>query len=343
MARGVPDTDGCLAWAVPLPRGALLDRLPCHGSPPCRRAQVQFVAGILDILWPKVRVAVVAEVRRQSAAPIAAALGQTGGLVTSLDIEHLDLGPLPPRLDSVRALLTTADELILETPLFWGSEVVARVVARVRVPGVGAVVEVPLEVRNVQFRALARIVVAPLVESLPCVGGVSVTLMEAPHIDAEVRVAGSPDLGALPFVPAAMMVAMRTVVGRMLVYPNSMSFPVMDAYGLPPPPLGMLRVTVVSGTNLKSSLFDTVDPFCVLEVRDGRPLRTRTVDDNPNPEWDETFDFVVDDPRTQSLRIAVRDEDVLASSIVGIAAVVLKDAGALRVCVVGGRVGVGVS
>lgn len=34
------------------------------------------------------------------------------------------------------------------------------------------------------------------------------------------------------------------VMEMLIVYPNKMDFPVMEDFGIPPPPLGMLEITV---------------------------------------------------------------------------------------------------
>lgn len=39
-----------------------------------------------------------------------------------------------------------------------------------------------------------------------------------------------------------------------------------------------------------------------LSVREGTVLRTRTVDNDLNPTWDQRFNLLVDDADTQSLR-----------------------------------------
>ena len=39
-----------------------------------------------------------------------------------------------------------------------------------------------------------------------------------------------------------------------------------------------------------------------LSVREGRVLRTRTIDNDLNPKWDQSFNLLVDDLDTQSLR-----------------------------------------
>ena len=51
----------------------------------------------------------------------------------------------------------------------------------------------------------------------------------------------------------------------MLIYPNSMTFPIMDDSGIPPPPQGMLVIKVVRATKLGSPGISKIDPF--VEVR----------------------------------------------------------------------------
>ena len=52
----------------------------------------------------------------------------------------------------------------------------------------------------------------------------------------------------------------------MLVYPNKMDFPVMENFGVSPPPLGMLEVTIERAEGLPNSDFlSKSDPYC--EVR----------------------------------------------------------------------------
>ncbi len=56
-----------------------------------------------------------------------------------------------------------------------------------------------------QMRAVARITASPVVETLPCVGGVSITLLRVPHFDASFKIADSFDFMALPFVHEAIV------------------------------------------------------------------------------------------------------------------------------------------
>uniref|UniRef100_A0A1D1ZVZ1 Extended synaptotagmin-3 n=1 Tax=Auxenochlorella protothecoides TaxID=3075 RepID=A0A1D1ZVZ1_AUXPR len=287
--------------------------------------RVQFITSILGLLWPTLSSAVYKEVLVQAKQPLEDACKMTNGLVASLAITKLDLGTIPPRLDSFKTMHSESDELILEAPLFWGSDLKAAVSAVLKVGKFG-LIEVPVEIANVQIKALARITIKPLVETLPCFGGITLSLMEAPHVDLDVHLAGSADLLALPLVPEAVKLAIKIFAGQMLVYPNEISVPIMENFGVPPPPQGMLHVTVVNGKNLKSSWFDKVDPFVKVEVREGKGLQTTTIDNNSHPEWNETMLFVVDDPLKQSVKICVMDEDVMSSDVVGVAEVPLKGA-----------------
>ncbi|RMZ55528.1 hypothetical protein APUTEX25_000111, partial [Auxenochlorella protothecoides] len=275
--------------------------------------RVQFITSILGLLWPTLSSAVYKEVLVQAKQPLEDACKMTNGLVASLAITKLDLGTIPPRLDSFKTMHSESDELILEAPLFWGSDLKAAVSAVLKVGKFG-LIEVPVEIANVQIKALARITIKPLVETLPCFGGITLSLMEAPHVDLDVHLAGSADLLALPLVPEAVKLAIKIFAGQMLVYPNEISVPIMENFG------------VVNGKNLKSSWFDKVDPFVKVEVREGKGLQTTTIDNNSHPEWNETMLFVVDDPLKQSVKICVMDEDVMSSDVVGVAEVPLKGA-----------------
>ena len=51
-----------------------------------------------------------------------------------------------------------------------------------------------------QLRAVSRITLSPIVETLPCVGGVSVTLLESPYFDACFSLINHYDILALPII-----------------------------------------------------------------------------------------------------------------------------------------------
>lgn len=67
-------------------------------------------------------------------------------------------------------------------------------------------------------------------------------------------------------------------------------------------PQGILSVTVVKATSLKNKeLIGKSDPYVRLYVRPMFKVKTKVIDDNLNPEWNEKFDLIVEDKETQSV------------------------------------------
>ena len=62
-----------------------------------------------------------------------------------------------------------------------------------------------------QMRGLARITLKPLTDELPCIGAVTVTLMDAPYVDFTLRLMGSFDLMQIPGVNYALSYGMEMV------------------------------------------------------------------------------------------------------------------------------------
>ena len=67
---------------------------------------------------------------------------------------------------------------------------------------------------------------------------------------------------------------LQYVLEGMLVYPNKMDFPVMENFGVSPPPLGMLEITIERAEGLINSDFlSKSDPYCEVlsAAHPGRP------------------------------------------------------------------------
>lgn len=291
----------------------LKDTSPALVQPDYERAL--FINKILQLLWANLSPAIHKEVIKQADAPIKEAMSKIP-IIEDLRIDTLDLGTRPFRIDSFKSYKTNEDEVIIEAPLFWGGDVRLRVTTVARIGKY--FVDLPIDVGNIQLKALARITLKPLVETLPCVGGVKFSLLEEPIVDFDLNVLGSPDILALPIITLATRAALKLVAGKLIVFPNEMTFPILENFGLPFPPAGMLQVKVIRGKNLKSTLLDVIDPFVVVQVKPDRFARTTTKQDSPNPEWNEQLDVVVDEPvESQYLKISVFDDDLMKADVVG--------------------------
>ena len=319
--------------AVPKSKRRLLaDTSPALVQPDYER--VRFLNRLLSQLWPHLSPAIHKKVMEQSAAAIQGAIKRIP-LVKNVRIDVLDLGTRPFRVDSFKSYVRHNDDnwIMFEAPLLWGGDMRVRVVVEVSFFGL-FVVGIPVEVANVQIKALARVTLYPLVEQLPCVGGASVCLLEEPTVDLDLHILDSPDLLSLPPIPVVLGLLKSQLASKILVYPNEMSFPILPNYGLPTPPIGVVRISVLYGISLKSSWLDEIDPFVSCELRPGRVRSTAALDNEQNPVWkDEEFDMLVDDLETQSVTIELYDQNNLAApGLVGAVVVPLQEMLAAGLC-----------
>lgn len=57
---------------------------------------------------------------------------------------------------------------------------------------------VPIMMKNVQMHAVARITFRPLVETLPCLGAIQISLINPPHLDMDLIFINKIDMMAVP-------------------------------------------------------------------------------------------------------------------------------------------------
>ena len=71
-------------------------------------------------------------------------------------------------------------------------------------------------------------------------------------------------------------------------------------------PQGKLTVTVKKANNLiNADVFGKSDPYVVLHIRPMFKVKTKVIDNNINPEWNETFEVIAEDKETQFLVLEV--------------------------------------
>lgn len=228
------------------------------------------------------------------------------------------IGTAPPRCGGFKVVPTSEDEVLLETDLVWGSNATLDVTAVLRFGALRLVV--PLQLANITFKAHVRLEMRPLVDKIPCIGAVAISLLRLPTIDCKLVLAKGVDIMALPFVPQLLNLALKVVLepvtipflnkplvpGVGLITPNTMAFPLMPNFGLAPPPKGAIKVTVLRLDGIKGGN----DLYCKLEVRRGRFKQTRVITGSNSPEFNEDFALIVDSFETDTLRVLVYNDDL---------------------------------
>ncbi|WIA39496.1 hypothetical protein OEZ86_005594 [Tetradesmus obliquus] len=284
---------------------------------------------MIRLLWPKLTSAILLEVVKAVKPIVQQNLNAIPGVLSLIDditlgpysimdADHLDphiadkyftLGEHPVRVAGMKVYSTAEDTCIMEMPLIWGSNAVFDVQVYLKL-GPARVV-IPVHISHIQYKALARVVLN-MVDTIPCIGGATLSLLQPMHLDYSLRLFNGPDMMALPGVKQAVDWAIGMVLKDVLLYPNSVSVPLMTNFGVPPEPQGMVKVTLTKIENLKTTdLLTKGDPYVVFEIREGRVQRSKTVKSSNNPVFNQEFFTVVDDFQQQKLSIKVYDYDRL--------------------------------
>jgi Ca2+-dependent lipid-binding protein len=74
--------------------------------------------------------------------------------------------------------------------------------------------------------------------------------LQVPHLDLCLKLIKGVDIMALPIIKDVVRFGLQHVLNGMLIYPNSLSFPIMPNFGVPPPPKGALNVKLLRAENL---------------------------------------------------------------------------------------------
>nr|ACJ85790.1 unknown [Medicago truncatula] len=115
----------------------------------------------------------------------------------------------------------------------------------------------------------------------------------------------------------------NTIVTDMLQWPHRIVVPLggipVDISDLELKPHGSLKVTIVKATDLKNmEMIGKSDPYVVLYIRPLFKVKTKVINNNLNPVWDQTFELIAEDKETQSLILGVFDEDIGQDKRLGI-------------------------
>lgn len=71
-------------------------------------------------------------------------------------------------------------------------------------------------------------------------------------------------------------------------------------------PEGKLKVTVVKANDLKNmDMIGKSDPYVVVYIRPLFKVKTKVIDNNLNPVWNQTFELIAEDRETQALTVEV--------------------------------------
>ncbi|OAY77231.1 Synaptotagmin-5, partial [Ananas comosus] len=273
-------------------------------------------------IWPYVNEAA-SELIRSSVEPV---LEQyRSAILDSLKFSKLTLGTVAPQFTGVSIIEDDESGITMDLELNWDAN--PNLVLDIRTK-LG--LSLPIQVKDIGFTGVFRLIFRPLVDQFPCFGAVCYSLREKKKLDFKLKVVGG-EISSLPGISDAIERTIRDAVEDTLTWPVRKVVPILpgDYSDLELKPVGTLEVKLVQARDLTNKdLVGKSDPFAILYIR---PLRDRMktskiINNDLNPIWNEHFEFIVEDINTQNLTVKIYDDDgVQASELIGCAQVRLKD------------------
>ncbi|KAK6239950.1 hypothetical protein QUC31_005419 [Theobroma cacao] len=294
--------------------------------------QVKWLNKQLSKLWPSVAEAASAVIK-ESVEPLLEEYRPPG--ITSLKFSKLSLGTVAPKIEGIRVQSLKKGQITMDIDLRWGGDpsIILGVEAAL-------VASIPIQLKDLQVFTVIR-VIFQLAEEIPCISAVVVALLSEmipfqedvidgwslyqpkPRIDYTLKAVGG-SLTAIPGISDMIDDTVDTIITDMLQWPHRIVVPIggipVDTSELELKPEGKLTVTVVKAIDLKNmEMIGKSDPYVVVHIRPLFKVKTKVIENNLNPVWNQTFELIAEDRETQALTVEVFDQDIGQDKRLGIA------------------------
>ncbi|XP_028760756.1 synaptotagmin-5 isoform X1 [Neltuma alba] len=286
------------------------------------RQKVSWLNAHLAKIWPYVNEAA-SELIKTSVEPV---LEQYRPIIlASLKFSKFTLGTVAPEFTGVSIIEDEGSGVTMELEMQWdGNQSIILDINTL----VG--VSLPVQVKNIGFTGVFRLIFKPLVDEFPGFGAVSFSLRQKKNLDFTLKVIGG-DISTIPGLYDAIEGTIRDAVEDSITWPVRKVIPILpgDYDDLELKPEGVLEVKLVQAKELTNKdIIGKSDPYAELYIR---PLRDRiktskTINNDLNPIWNEHFEFIVEDASTQHLVVKVFDAEGLQSAdLIGCARISLSE------------------
>ncbi|XP_074856948.1 extended synaptotagmin-3 isoform X2 [Carettochelys insculpta] len=183
-------------------------------------------------------------------------------------------------------------------------------------------------VKGVQLHGTLRIILEPLMADVPFFGALTLFFVQKPYL--EINWIGLTNLLDAPGISLMSDTIIQNLIASRLVLPNRISIPLnknMNTSQLRfPLPYGVVRVHLLEAENLvqKDHFRGKSDPYGILRVGLVE-FRSKTIQRNLNPIWNEIYEFVVHEVPGQDLEVDLYDEDADKDDFLGSLFISLTD------------------
>ena len=224
-----------------------------------------------------------------------------------VSLHQLDFGSIAPLVGSIQVYdeeFTKRDEIIMDMELYYAGNSNFSVTVKDHVAA---------KLSDVQFFGHSRLVLSPLSKQMPLIDAIQFYFTRAPQIFWR----GKKLLYLLEF-PKVNDMIMEQVLDQMakfVIFPNAFCKQLRDKskdkFTIQSPIAdGVLRIAVRGARNLANKdTFGKSDPYCVTVVG-STSFKTKVVEDNLNPVWNEFYELPIYNPAGMSVDFFLFDEDV---------------------------------
>ncbi|KAL2228847.1 UNVERIFIED_CONTAM: Synaptotagmin-5 [Sesamum indicum] len=234
-------------------------------------------------------------------------------ILASLGFSKFTLGTVAPQFTGVSIIEDGSEGITMELEMQWDGN--PSIILDIKTY-LG--VSLPVQVKNIGFTGVFRLIFRPLVDEFPCFGAVCFSLRQKKKLDFTLKVIGG-DISTIPGLSDAIESTIRDAVEDSITWPVRKVIPILpgDYSDLELKPVGTLEVKLVQAKELTNKdIIGKSDPFAVLYVRPlrDRMKKSRTINNQLNPVWNEHFEFVIEDASTQHLVVKIYDDEGLQSA-----------------------------
>ncbi|KAK3896593.1 extended synaptotagmin-2 [Staphylotrichum tortipilum] len=290
---------------------AIVEALTASGGP----ESPGFLNDLVKQLWPNIAVAGACMIKGIAEPMFTVTLPAP---LNSLVFEKIDLGTVPMHFSKVDVHKTENEGIKLDLDLDWDGECDIELNGNM-IPKIG--------VEHVKLRGRLSILLCPLTDVLPLIGAAQVTFINPPYL--KLTFTDAAHIANLSVIDKAIRKVILSIISSLAVLPNRFLVkldPTVDFFKTYQPPLGVLRLTIESGSELgenhegdggsggvgglfkRLGLRDVPDCYVKVNLSAEAEWRTGTAKNTRHPEWNEAADFVVCD-YDQSIAVDVNDED----------------------------------
>ncbi|XP_055708386.1 extended synaptotagmin-2 isoform X2 [Phlebotomus papatasi] len=246
--------------------------------------------------------------------------------LNSFKFDRMILGTIPPRIGGVKVYdkNISRNEIIMDLDLFYASDCDINF----NLGGMRG------GIKDFQIHGMVRVIMKPLINKMPLVGGLQIFFLNNPNIDF--NLVGVVDLLDMPGLSDMLRRIIIEQVGAIMVLPNKLPIKLSDevpAVTLQmPEPEGVLRVHVMEAKDLMKKDISVLgkgksDPYAVVTVG-AQQFRTQIIDNTVNPKWDFWCEASIESGQYVEIEIFDKDDtsddEFLGRATVEITSVVKK-------------------